>query len=71
MNFFTLRNLDRNVDEHINPEHIARLRDVQSRDQKKCTVTFSSGDTLTALGSADDLLAMIKETLEKERRANA
>jgi hypothetical protein len=60
MIFITLQNLDRNVDEHINPAHIARLRDVQSRDQKKCTVTFSSGDTLTALGSADELLARIR-----------
>ena len=61
MIFITLRNLDRNVEEHINPEHIARLRDIQSRDQKKCTVTFSSGDTLTALGTADEILNRIRD----------
>jgi hypothetical protein len=60
MIFITLRNLDRNTDEHINPGLIARLRDVQNRDQERCTVTFSSGDSLTALGSADEILARIR-----------
>jgi hypothetical protein len=60
MIFITLQNHERNVDEHVNPAHIARLRDVQSRDPKKCAVTFSSGDTLTALGSAEELLARIR-----------
>jgi hypothetical protein len=61
MMFITLQNLDRDVHEHVNPTHIARLRDVQSRDQKKCTVTFSSGDTLTALGTSDEILTRIRE----------
>lgn len=61
MMFITLQNLDRNVHEHVNPAHISRLRDVQSRDQKKCTVTFSSGDTLTALGTSDEILTRIRD----------
>lgn len=59
MKFVTIRNLDRNVDEHINGDHISRLRDVQDRNQQKCTVTFSSGETMTVEGSAKDLLTSI------------
>ena len=62
MKFVKIHNLDRNVDEHINCAYIARLRDVQDRNQDKCTITFSSGDTMTALGSANNLLASMEES---------
>lgn len=61
MKFVKIHNLDRNVDEHINGAFIARLRDVQDRNQDKCTITFSSGDTMTALGSAENLLASMED----------
>ena len=61
MKFVKIHNLDRNVDEHINSAYIARLRDVQDRNQDKCTITFSSGDTMTALGSVNSLLASMEE----------
>jgi len=59
MAFFKIRNLDRDVDEHINTDFIARLRDIQSRDQNRCTMTFSSGDTMTVGGTADEVLTEI------------
>lgn len=57
MKFVKIYNLDRNTDEQVNAEHVTRIRDVQSRDQDKCTISFSNGDSLTALGSAEDILA--------------
>lgn len=62
MKFIRVHNLDRNLDEQINAEHIARIRDLQGRDPQKCALTFNSGDTLTARGTADDILAMIVDT---------
>lgn len=60
MFFITLHNLDRGADEHVNPVYISRLRDTPSRDDKKCIVTFSSGDTMNARASSDEILAMIR-----------
>lgn len=61
MRFVKVHNLDRNVDEYVNADHISRIRDLQSqsRDQKKCSVTFASGDTLTALGTSLEVIAML------------
>ncbi|MEM9670021.1 MAG: hypothetical protein AAF950_13955 [Pseudomonadota bacterium] len=61
MAFLKVRNLDRDIDEHINPQYISRIRDTQSRGEKKCTIAFSSGETLTALGTADDVIASITD----------
>jgi len=57
MKFIKVHNLDRNTDEMVNTDHVTRIRDVLSRDQDKCTISFSNGDSMTALGSAADILS--------------
>jgi len=59
MLFITLHNLDHGADEHVNPVYISRLRDTPSRDDKKCIVSFSSGDTMNARASSGEIMAMI------------
>ncbi len=60
MIFIKIHNLDRKVDEQINAGHISRIRDVQSRDEDKCTISFSNGDSMTALGTSEQVLAKIQ-----------